>query len=76
MNDVAGMRSDIQTARQEMLEQRQEMKDIGFVADGVLGHVETLSADFKKIDAAQQKAEKRWTDLVSDVNVKSAPEHV
>ena len=59
-----------------MLEQRQEMKEIGDVADGVLGHVENLSADFKKIDAAQQKAEKRWTDLVSDFNVKSAPEHV
>ena len=49
------MGSDIQTAIQEMAEQRLEMKEIGDVADGVMGHVENLSAVFKKIDEAQQK---------------------
>ena len=39
MKNVAGMRSDMQTARREMVEQRIEMKEIGDVADGVMGHV-------------------------------------
>ena len=58
MKDVAGIGIDMQAAKQEMMEQRQEMKEIGEVTDGVMGHVETLTATFKKIDQAQQKAAK------------------
>ena len=71
VRNVAGMGTDIQAARQEMEEQRLEMKEIGDVADGVMGHVENLSVVFKKIDVAQQKA-----NLVPDVNVKVTSKHV
>ena len=47
------------------------MQKIGDVVDGVLEHVEKLSATFHVIDEAQKKAK-----LVPDVNVKSTPEHV
>ena len=76
MKNVAGMGLEMQAAKQEMLEQRQEMQEIGVVADGVLGHVEKLSADFKKIDEAQQKADQRWANVVPNLNVKSTSEHV
>ena len=55
MQNVAGMGIEMQAARQEMVEQRAKMTEIGNIADGVLGHVENLFADFKKIDAAQKR---------------------
>ena len=76
MKDVAGIGIDMQAAKQEIMEQRQEMKEIGEVTDGVMGHVETLTATFKKIDQAQQKAAKQWAKLVPDYNVKGTSEHV
>ena len=53
MKNVAGMGTNMQAARQEMEDQRVEMQKIGDVADGVLGHVEKLSATFHIIDEAQ-----------------------
>ena len=76
MKNVTDMGLEMQTARQEMVEQRKEMQEIGEVADGVMEHVEELSVAFKEIDAAQQKEERRRECLVPDFNVKSTSEHV
>ena len=55
MEDVVGMGSEMQTAKLDMEEQRLEMKDIGDIADKMMGHVEGLTAAFREIDEAQKK---------------------
>ena len=71
MQNVAGMGNEMQAAKQDMEEQRIEMQKIGEVADGVMDHVEILSATFHKIDEAQKKG-----NVVLNENVKSTPAHV
>ena len=71
LEDVASMGNEMQTAKQDMEEQRIEMQGIGDVVDKVMGHVEKLTAAFQRIDEERERA-----NVVHVPIVNSTPAHV